>query len=298
MGGAMGGMLKGGAMAGAAAVGYLGVSAFQAGLDMTGSFDKAQASFTALTGSVKEGDILLDKVKDFAFKTPFDVKQVADQTRNLLAQGQAYGVTKDNVLDYAKAIGDAVALTGGGETEFQRVTRALGQMGSSSKVMAQDMNQLQQSIPGINVWKELGEGLGVTEAEARDMGQAGLIPGAKAANILTEAMREMPGAAGEMERQAATVTGALQNFKEQATSTLTEGMRPFTDLGSPGKQNKKPHPRHWTPSTSCHGVSTPHCVHCLMPLNEPLAKVWGWEKTRSFSSPDYLTRERKLPKTR
>ena len=229
MGGAMGGMLKGGAMAGAAAVGYLGVSAFQAGLDMTGSFDKAQASFTALTGSVKEGDILLDKVKDFAFKTPFDVKQVADQTRNLLAQGQAYGVTKDNVLDYAKAIGDAVALTGGGETEFQRVTRALGQMGSSSKVMAQDMNQLQQSIPGINVWKELGEGLGVTEAEARDMGQAGLIPGAKAANILTEAMREMPGAAGEMERQAATVTGALQNFKEQATSTLTEGMRPFTD---------------------------------------------------------------------
>jgi tape measure domain-containing protein len=229
MGGAMGGMLKGGAMAGAAAVGYLATSAFTAGIEMTGSFDKAEASFTALTGSVDDGKKLLDDVKDFAFKTPFDVKQIADQTRNLLAQGQAYGVTKDNVLQYATAIGDAVALTGGGEIEFQRVTRALGQMGSSSKVMAQDMNQLQQSIPGINVWKELGEGLGVTEAEARKMGEAGLIPGAQAANILTEAMREMPGAAGEMERQATTVTGALQNFKEQATSTLTEGMRPFTD---------------------------------------------------------------------
>jgi tape measure domain-containing protein len=227
--GVMGGALKTGALAAAAAVGYLGVSAFKSGIEMTGSFDKAQASFTALTGSVDDGKKLLDDVKDFAFKTPFDVKQIADQTRNLLAQGQAYGVTKDNVLQYATAIGDAVALTGGGEIEFQRVTRALGQMGSSSKVMAQDMNQLQQSIPGINVWKELGEGLGVTEAEARSMGEAGLIPGAQAANILTQAMREMPGAAGEMERQASTVTGALQNFKEQATATLTEGMRPFTD---------------------------------------------------------------------
>lgn len=229
MGGMMGGMLKGGALAAGAAIGAVGVSAFQAGLEMTGSFDKAEASFTALTGSAAEGKKLLEDVKGFAFKTPFDVKQVADQTRNLLAQGQAYGVTKDNVLQYATAIGDAVALTGGGEIEFQRVTRALGQMGSSSKVMAQDMNQLQQSIPGINVWKELGEGLGVTEAQAREMGAAGLIPGAQAANILTQAMREMPGAAGEMERQASTVTGALQNFKEQATSALTEGMRPFTD---------------------------------------------------------------------
>jgi tape measure domain-containing protein len=229
MGGMMGGMLKGGAIAAAAAIGAVGVSAFKAGLDMTGSFDKAEASFTALTGSAAEGKKLLEDVKGFAFKTPFDVKQVADQTRNLLAQGQAYGVTKDNVLQYATAIGDAVALTGGGEIEFQRVTRALGQMGSSSKVMAQDMNQLQQSIPGINVWKELGEGLGVSEAEARKMGEQGLIPGAQAANILTQAMREMPGAAGEMERQASTVTGALQNFKEQATSALTEGMRPFTD---------------------------------------------------------------------
>ena len=229
MGSMMGGALKAGAMAGAVAIGAVGVSAFKAGLDMTGSFDKAEASFTALTGSVGDGKKLLEDVKGFAFKTPFDVKQVADQTRNLLAQGQAYGVTKDNVLQYATAIGDAVALTGGGEIEFQRVTRALGQMGSSSKVMAQDMNQLQQSIPGINVWQALGDGLGVSEAQARKMGEQGLIPGAKAANILTQAMREMPGAAGEMERQASTVTGALQNFKEQATSALTEGMRPFTD---------------------------------------------------------------------
>lgn len=229
MGSMMGGALKSGALMAGAALGAVAVAATGAGIEMTGTFDKAQSSFTALTGSITEGKKLLEDVKGFAFKTPFDVAEVADQTRNLLAQGQAYGVTKDNVLQYAAAIGDAVALTGGSNIEFARVTRALGQMGSSSKVMAQDMNQLQQSIPGINVWKALGDGLGVTEAKAREMGQAGLIPGAQAANILVDAMRQMPGAAGEMERQASTVTGALQNFKEQAQAALTDGMRPFTD---------------------------------------------------------------------
>lgn len=227
--GMMGGMFGGAGAAAVAILGAAGIAATKAGIEMTGTFDKAQSSFTALTGSVTEGKKLLEDVKGFAFKTPFDVKDIADQTRNLLSQGQAYGVTKDNVLQYATAIGDAVALTGGSNIEFMRVTRALGQMGSSSKVMAQDMNQLQQSIPGINVWKELGAGLGVTEGEARAMGEQGLIPGAQAANILVGAMRNMPGAAGEMERQASTVTGALQNFKEQAQAALTDGMRPFTD---------------------------------------------------------------------
>lgn len=226
-----GAKMMGGAIAtyGVAMMAQLGGSAIKAGFEMTGTFDRALSSFTALTGSITEGKKLLEDVKGFAFKSPFDVKEVADITRNLLAQGQAYGVTKDNVLQYATAIGDAIAITGGGEQEFSRVVRALGQMGSSSKVMAQDMNQLQQSIPGINVWQALADGLGVTQEQARDMGQHGLIPGAQAANILVDAMRKMPGAAGEMERQAMTLTGALQNFKEQALASFTEGLRPFTD---------------------------------------------------------------------
>ena len=223
-----GGLLTLGA-AGTAMLGQLASSSLQAGIEMTGTFDKAKSSFTALTGSVETGVQLLDEVKQFAFKTPFDVEDLANTTRNLLAQGQAFGITRENVLDYAGAIGDAIAITGGGEQEMFRVTRALGQMGSSSKVMAQDMNQLQQSIPGIPVWQALADGLGVTQEEARKMGKDGLIPGSQAANILVDAMRKFPGAAGEMERQALTVTGVLQNFKEQAQASLVDGLRPFTD---------------------------------------------------------------------
>ena len=218
------------AAGGVAMMGQLASSAITAGIEMTGTFDKAKSSFSALLGSVEEGDKLLNEVKQFAFKTPFDVKDLADTTRNLMAQGAAFGVTRGNVLDYTAVLGDMIAITGGGETEMMRTVRALGQMGSSSKLMAQDMNQIQQSIPGLNVWKAMGDGLGVTEAAAREMGKNGLIPGAQAANILVDAMRKFPGAAGEMERQASTVTGVLQNFKEQALSSLVDSMRPLTDI--------------------------------------------------------------------
>lgn len=218
---------------GAGGFGYAAYEAGRFGLDMTLQLEKAEAMFLGLTGSIGGANDMLERMVTFAQNTPYNLGQVTESAAQLLAVGDGFGVTTQNIEEYMTSFGNAITMTGGGDENFTRLVRVFGQMSSSGKVLGQDMNQLAQNLPGYDVWQALADGAGESVGELRRLQNIGqldeLLTGNEAVQILIEGMNEIPGAAGAMERRMDTLGGALEKFKEVAQLAVSDGMAPFNE---------------------------------------------------------------------
>lgn len=218
---------------GAAGLGYAAGSAARFGLEMTQQLEKSEAAFLGLTGSVEGAANMLQRMVIFARETPYNLASVTEAAAQLLAVGDGFGVTAQNVDKYLTTFGNAITITGGSEDQFIRIVRVLGQMSSTGKVLGQDMNQLAQNLPGYDVWQALADGAGTSVQELRrlqDLGQLDeLLTGNEAVEILIAGMEGIPGAAGAMERRMNTLGGAIEKFKETAQLATSQGLEPFSE---------------------------------------------------------------------
>ena len=218
---------------GALGLGHLAKEAISFGAEYRIQLDNAAASVRGLTDSEAEANALLKEMTDFAINTPFELPGVQKSVAQLLAVGKGFGVTSDNAVDYVEKLGNVIAITGGSDDTMVRVVRTLGQMSSSGKVLGQDMNQLAQNIPGLDVWGALAEGTGKSVEELRrlqDLGELDeLVTGNEAVEILIGAMEDFPGAADAMERKMNTLEGAMAMFKDTIGIALADALVPFFD---------------------------------------------------------------------
>jgi tape measure domain-containing protein len=220
-----------GAAVGAIGIAHLGKEAIQFGADTTIALDQARAMFRGLTSSEQEAQAVLERLTNYAIQTPFELPGVSKMAAQLVAVGDGFGVTTDNVTDYLTTIGNVTSASGGNEETMQRIVRVLGQMSSSGKVLGQDMNQLAQNIPGLDVWGALADGTGKSVEELRELQDAGkldeLLTGNEAVALLMEQMEKFPGAAGAMDRQMQTLGGSISKFHEQLALAMSAGLQPF-----------------------------------------------------------------------
>jgi len=131
--------------------------------------DNARAAVVGLTDSQAEADQLMREMTKFAIATPFDLPGVQDATTRMLAFGESFGVTSDNVIDYISILGDAAASTGKGADAMNNVITVLGKISGQGRVMTRDMNQLTANFPSLHPWEVLSEVTGKSVKELRDL---------------------------------------------------------------------------------------------------------------------------------
>ena len=192
----------------------------------------ATHSLEGLSGAERDAATLLKEMTDFAIATPFDLPGVQSATQRLLAFGEGFGVTNKNVVDYVGIIGDAAASTGQGADAMNNVVTVLGKISGQGRVLRRDMNQLTANFPSLHPWEILSEETGVTVENLQRMslkpgGLESIISGDEAVRAFIEGMKEMPGAAGAMERRMQTLGGTFEVFKDTLGVSLAEGLRPF-----------------------------------------------------------------------
>lgn len=219
-------------------LGQLAKDAISFGTEYRIQLDNAAASVRGLVGNTEDADKLLREMTDFAINTPFSLPGVQTTVSQLLAVGDGFGVTSANVLEFADTIGNVAAITGGTDDTMMRITRTLGQMSSSGKILGQDMNQLAQNIPGFDVWQTLADGTGKSVEELRKLQDAGkldeLLTGNEAVAILIGGMEKMntkfednAGGMSAMESKMNTLGGSMEVFKDTMGVALAEGLQPF-----------------------------------------------------------------------
>ena len=126
----------------------------------------AQLALKAFTGDTETAKQTFKDFAAIAVKTPFNLEQVSQGGKILLAFGLSTEEVKNSLEDLAIVAG----ATGG---DLNNLARNLGQVKSQNRAFTRDLNQF--AIAGIPIFDELAKVLGVSVVEVRELTEEGQI---------------------------------------------------------------------------------------------------------------------------
>ena len=182
---------------------------------LIGSNDEMEQYTTSLEvmlGSASKASAMIEKMRDFAAKTPLTLENVISGGSLLMS----YGVDESNLIDTMTKLGD---LARGNAEKMDRITLAYGQMLAKGKVTGEELMQMAEA--GVPLQTALAESIGVTGEEFSKMvsaGKVGIDDLNKAITGLTTGNGKF---AGMMEKQSQTMHGMLSTLLDN----LSEFMR-------------------------------------------------------------------------
>lgn len=169
-------------------------------------------SLEVMLGSASKASAMIEKMREFAAKTPLTLENVISGGSLLMS----YGVDESNLIDTMTKLGD---LASGNAEKMDRITLAYGQMLAKGKVTGEELMQMTEA--GVPLQTALAESIGVTGEEFSKMvskGEVGIDDLNKAITGLTTGNGKF---AGMMEKQSQTMQGMLSTLLDN----LSEFMR-------------------------------------------------------------------------
>jgi tape measure domain-containing protein len=178
----------------------LGAMAVKSAADL----EQLETSFVSLTGGVEEAAAMMEQLNEFTAKTPFQIENVANAARQLIASGTQIG----DVNDQLQFLGDIAATSG---VTIEEIAAIFAKVNAKGKVELENLNQLAER--GIPIFKALADATGLP---ADKLG-AGAVSVDQFNEVLKSFATEGGFAAGAMERLSQTAAGkfstALDNLK-------------------------------------------------------------------------------------
>lgn len=162
-------------------------------------------SLEVMLGSTEKASAMIEKMRDFAAKTPLTLDNVISSGTMLMS----YGVDESNLIDTMTKLGD---LASGNVEKMDRITLAYGQMLAKGKVTGEELMQMTEA--GVPLQTALAESIGVTGEEFFKMvsaGKVGIDDLNKAITGLTTGDGKF---AGMMEKQSETMQGMLSTLQD------------------------------------------------------------------------------------
>ena len=195
------------------------------------NLEQANIAFTTMLGSEEKAIAMLQDLSEFAKKTPFELTDVRQNAKQLLAMG----VSAENIIPTLKALGDAAAGTG---ADMTRLAMNYWQVITQGHLTGRELRDF--LVNGIPLLDELAKNAGKSKEEIQNMISAGEI----SANDVTKAFETMTSEWGKFEdlmyKQSSTLTGLWSNFQDQLAQmgeriwaellpTLKEAITGFSD---------------------------------------------------------------------
>lgn len=190
------------------------------GVNYNAQMEQYRTMFTTLTGSAEEADRIISQLQADAQKSPFDSASLIQANQYLISAG----VEADEARTMINNLGNAVAATGGGSAELERMAQNLQQIQNVGKATSQDIKQFANA--GINIYGLLAESTGKTVEEVKDMD----VTYEQLAQAFAMASSEGGKYYGAMEAQGQTLNGSLSATKESIQmllGSITESAMPI-----------------------------------------------------------------------
>jgi tape measure domain-containing protein len=196
------------------------VGAIGHGVKLAADYETASLSFEVMLGSADKATDLMKKLSDFGAATPFQLPELIDASKKLIA----FGISTENLFPTLNNLGNVAA---GLNIPFAELADVYGKIKVSGTVFNEDLNQL--AGRGIPIQEMLAKQLGKTNAEIKKMSSDGKISFENIEKAFASLGGEGGKFAGLMDRQSKslaglwstaqdTIDGALRNI---ATKLLT-----------------------------------------------------------------------------
>lgn len=182
-------------------------------IDATGKMQQLDVALSTILQSKSKADALLAEISEFAKKTPFNLDEVANGAKQLLA----YGSSADNVVDELSMLGDVAS---GLQIPLGQLIYLYGTLRVQGRAYWRDIQQFQGR--GVNVVEEMAKNLGVTQDQIKSLVEEGKI-GFKDVEKAFQSMTSEGGKFNNMlENSAGTWPQRIANIEDTIFTKLNE----------------------------------------------------------------------------
>lgn len=195
------------------------VQGAQMGIQYNAQIETYTTALTTALGNEADAAATIEKIKQDAARTPYSVDSLVQANSYLIQAGDSAEAARNTIM----ALGDAVAATGGGNTELQRMAQNLQQVKNVGKATSMDIKQF--AMAGIDVYGILADYTGKTRAEVQELTITyDLLSGA-----LQAAAQEGGKYYNAMERQSQTLNGQISTLKDNIQQKLGDAFKGVAD---------------------------------------------------------------------
>lgn len=117
-------------------------------IQIGGEFEIQHVALETILGDVAKANVLFGQLKEFAVKSPFQFRDIAQQTKQLAA----FGIEEKNLFETTKRLADMAAGLG---VDFGRLALALGETKSRTWLDAKELRQF--AYAGVPLLQKLSE---------------------------------------------------------------------------------------------------------------------------------------------
>lgn len=199
-----------------------GITAFVGGVaKAAGVQQQFDASLKNMLQSKERADALSAQVKGFAATTPFELPEVQDATKKMLA----FGFGAEETIPTLRRLGDVAAGLGqpvGDLAYLYGTTRVQGRLYTN--------DLMQFANRGIPIIEELSKVLGVSQAEVRGLVEKGKVGFPQVEQVFKNLTATGSKFGGLMAAQSHTITGQMSNLSDawgQFKSDLGQSLAPL-----------------------------------------------------------------------
>lgn len=196
------------AAAGAAAAG-IGFLA-KASISAAGDFQQTAIAFETMLGGGEKGaqkaQKLLGDLQEFAKKTPFNLVELQEGSKRLLA----YNVESEKLIDTMRVLGNITS--GVGRDKLPQLILAFGQVKAAGRLTGAELRQFAEA--GVPLLDALAKQFGVTAGEIQEMISAGDVGFSDVEQALTGMTTEGGKFFDLMNRQSGTLQGQISNLQD------------------------------------------------------------------------------------
>ena len=178
-----------------------------------GEYQQLEVAFETMLGSKSKADALMGQLIDTAAKTPFEMSEVAEASKMLLA----YGMEGDKVNETLIRLGDIAA---GLSMPLKDLAFLYGTTMVQGRLYTQDLNQFLGR--GIPLADELAKQFGKNKSEVKKLVEEGKIGFPEVQKAIEALTGEGSKFGGLMEKQSKTIKGQLSNIEDAWEQMINE----------------------------------------------------------------------------
>ena len=181
--------------------------------EVRGEYQQLEIAFNTMLGSKSQADALMTQLIDTAATTPFEMKEIAEASKMLLA----YGMAADEVNGTLIRLGDIAA---GLSIPIKDLAFLYGTTMVQGRLYTQDLNQFLGR--GIPLADELAKQFGKNKSEVKKLVEEGKIGFPEVQKAIEALTNEGSKFGGLMEAQSKTIAGQKSNIEDAWEQMMNE----------------------------------------------------------------------------
>lgn len=181
--------------------------------NVRGEFQQLEIAFETMLGSKQQADALMSQLIRTAATTPFNMSDIANGAKQLLA----YGTASEEVNETLTRLGD---IASGLSIPLNDLVYLYGTTMTQGRMFTQDLRQFMGK--GIPLAEELAKQFGVTKDKVGELVTAGKVGAKEFQQAIWSLTNEGSKFGGLMAKQSQSIKGALSNLEDEIEQMYNE----------------------------------------------------------------------------